>query len=135
MDVAVLRVRDGCVAVEAETLLSLGRHPNLVRCLGVCRDGGDQLIVTEFAPQGSLSDLMEGLEEQHGTTIPSEHKVVMLRQVASGMCAVSELKLIHRDLAVRNILVCGFDPNDVMKTVCKVSDFGLTVNSYTATFR
>ena len=101
----------------------------------MCRDGADQLIVTEFARWGSLSDLMAQLDEHDGATIPYGHKIVILQQVVGGMCAVTEQKLIHRDLAVRNVLVCGFDANDVVKTVCKVADFGLTVNSYTATFR
>jgi serine/threonine protein kinase len=132
--VAVLRVRDGTVDAEAETLLKLGRHPNLVRFYGLCRDGADVLLVTELAPMGSLSDLLGRLDEVEGTVMPPQHKIAVMQQVASGMAALAGEKMIHRDLAIRNVLVCAFDKADVSKTVCKVSDFGLTVNGYTATY-
>jgi serine/threonine protein kinase len=133
--VAVLRVRDGTVDAEAETLLKLGRHPNLVRFYGLCRDGTDVLLVTELAPMGSLSDLLERLDEEEGAAMPPQHKIAVMQQVASGMSALAAEKMIHRDLAIRNVLVCAFDVADVNKTVCKVSDFGLTVNGYTAAYK
>jgi hypothetical protein len=135
VNVAVLRVRDGTVDAEAETLLKLGRHPNLVRFYGQCRDGGDVLLVTELAPMGSLSDLIERLDEEEGAVLPRQHKLAAMQQVVNGMAALAAEKLIHRDLAIRNVLVCAFDPVDVSKMVCKVSDFGLTVNGYTAAYK
>ena len=56
----------------------------------------------------------------------------MLQQTVAGMQALAAEGLIHRDLAIRNLLVFGFDAEDVKKTLVKVSDFGLTVNGYTA---
>jgi TPR repeat protein len=134
ISVAVMRVRVGSVAAEAEVLLGLGRHPNLVRFFGICRDGEDELLVTELAPEGSLSALMERLEDE-GTVIPPRHKHAMLQQVVSGLGALADAKVIHRDVAARNVLVFAFDPNDVARTLVKVSDFGLAVNGHTATHR
>lgn len=57
----------------------------------------------------------------------------MLQQICSGMEALAAAGLIHRDLALRNVLVFGYDARDVSLTSVKVSDFGLTVNAYTAT--
>jgi len=54
VNVAVLRVHDGTVDSKVVTLLKLGRHPNLLQVYGICRDGGDELLVTELAPMGSL---------------------------------------------------------------------------------
>ena len=133
-NVAVLKVRTGSVAAEADILLKLGRHPNLIRFFGQCADGAvDLLLVTEFAPLGDLDNFMEALDEDDDTTIPFTHKRAMLQQVASGMQALAATGLIHRDLAARNILVFAFALDDVTKTAVKVSDFGLTVNGYTAT--
>lgn len=133
-NVAVLKVRTGNVAAEADILLKLGRHPNLIRFFGQCTDGpNDVLLVTELAPCGDLDSLMEALDEDKDATIPFRHKCAMLQQVASGMQALAATGLIHRDLAARNILVFAFALDDATKTVVKVSDFGLTVNGYTAT--
>lgn len=133
--VAVLKVRDGSVAAEAQILLTLGRHPHLVRFIGQCKDGpNDLLLVTEFAPLGDLHTFMEKLEEEDDETIPFRHKCAMLQQIAAGMQGLADARLIHRDLATRNILVFAFDAADVTKTVVKVSDFGLTVNGCTATY-
>ena len=121
------------MAAEAKVLLGLGRHPHLLRFHGLCKDGPDQLMVTEYAALGALDRLIARLDEADDETIPFTHKHAMLNQVASGMQALAAEKLIHRDLATRNVLVFGFDASDVSKTAVKVSDFGLTVNGYTAT--
>lgn len=130
--VAVLKIRHGDIAAEAEMLLGLGRHPHLVRCFGICREGDDDLIITEFAEMGGLDALVSDLEDD-GESIPFQHKVVMLTQVVSGMNALADAGVIHRDLAIRNVLVFGYDAEDIGKTAVKVSDFGLAVNAYTAT--
>ena len=40
-------------------------------------------------------------------------------QVSTGMSYLREKNIIHRDLALRNILIMS-------RTVCKISDFGLS---------
>lgn len=47
------------------------------------------------------------------------------------MEALAETKLIHRDLASRNVLVFKYNPRDPTGTSVKVADFGLTVNTNT----
>merc|ERR1719230_488713 len=62
--VAVLKVRAGNCTAEAATLARLGRHTRLVKYLGQCSsaEGGQQLLVTEFAPLGGLDSQLEQLE-------------------------------------------------------------------------
>jgi hypothetical protein len=53
--IAVLRMRvGGSCEEEAATLVKLGRHKGLVKYLGICTEGPQHLLLTEFAPHGSL---------------------------------------------------------------------------------
>lgn len=134
-EVAVMKVQSGDVAKEAKVLLKIGRHPHLVRFLGLSNDGAEeQLMVMEFAALGDVGSLIVTLDaDEEGTVIPFPHKLCMMQQVSSAMAALVAERLFHRDLAIRNILVFGFNIGDVSKTLVKVSDFGLAVNACTAT--
>eukprot|EP00961_Rhodomonas_salina_P062742 842350-Rhodomonas_salina.1 len=124
--VAVLKMRKGSCETEARTLLKLGRHPRLVRFLGQCTDGDHELLVTEFAEYGSLSDAFNTLGAQ--MTLP--HDIVIMQQISQGMEHLIAEGMFHRDLAARNVLLFTFRANDVRSTAVKVADFGLSVSSY-----
>lgn len=124
--VAVLQVHSGNVAAEVGVLLKLGQNqPRLVQFFGQCIEGTDTLLVMELAPMGSLDQALERIEGN----MTRGHRVAMLQQVCSAMETLAAYKLIHRDLALRNVLLFGYDPVDVSKTSVKVSDFGLTVSA------
>ena len=124
--VAISKMRQGdSCEEEAAILIKLGRHAGLVRYLGMCIDGPDQLLVTELAVFGSLDRFLEEHEEE----VTLAHKLVMLQQMCAGMVALSEAGLVHRDLAARNILVFAFDENP-SATIVKITDFGLTVDRH-----
>ena len=137
--VAAMRVRTGDLAAEAKVLMKLGRHPRLVQCLGMCHgfrfsDGGrqdDTLLIAEFAPRGDLHTVVLNMVDAT-RSIPVPIKLAILQQITSGMEALAGQKLIHRDLALRNVLVFALDVNDIAATSVKITDFGLTVNAYTA---
>jgi hypothetical protein len=75
--VAVMKLRHGSCATEARTFLKLGRHPRLVRFFGQSIEGETQLLLTELAPYGSLSDAFESIEGKLSTA----HALVMMHQV------------------------------------------------------
>ena len=81
-----------------------------------------------FAPMGSVPDLLERFEDE----VTLQHTRTFLVQVCSGMEALAESGLIHRDLALRNCLVFRFDPADASASSVKASDFGLTISYYVA---
>ena len=122
--VLCMRMSGGSCEEEAAKLVKLGRHKALVRYLGLCTEGPEQLLVTELAPHGSLDVLLEQREEE----ITMLHKLVMLQQVCSGMVALSSMGLVHRDLAARNLLVFAFEPGDPAATRVKITDFGLAMD-------
>ena len=72
------------------------------------------------------------LEDIEATLAPA-HQLAIAQQICSGMEVLASHSLIHRDLALRNILLFAYDARNVSVTSVKVADFGLTVNAYTAT--
>eukprot|EP01119_Soliformovum_irregulare_P019749 TRINITY_DN631_c1_g1_i1.p1 TRINITY_DN631_c1_g1~~TRINITY_DN631_c1_g1_i1.p1 ORF type:complete len:962 (+),score=186.76 TRINITY_DN631_c1_g1_i1:414-2888(+) len=104
---------------EAQFMRHLN-HPNVIRMFGVSEIKDQIFLVTEFCVNGSLTDYF--LSRKLNTT----DRVRMAIEIASGMCYLHSKKIIHRDLAIRNVLVTG-DP------AFKVADFGLSKvsnNSY-----
>ena len=100
----VLQVQSGDVAAEAKVLRRLGQHPRLVRFFGVCgadATDGTTWLVVEYAKLGSLDKVLE----EHEDAMTPAHRLAMLQQMCAGMEALAETKLIHRDLALRNVLV------------------------------
>ena len=124
--VAAAMMRSGCEE-EAVKLVSLGRHPSLVRYMGLCTDTGDaewpQILFTELAVHGSLDLFLEAREAE----VTLGHKTSMVEQIAAGMEALANAGLTHCDLATRNVLVFAFDAGSVR---VKVTDFGLSVQRH-----
>ena len=113
----------GECALEAATFLKLGRHPCLVPYIGTCSNPSlGQIILTEFAHYGSLSDLLV----EKGRDITFTHKLTMMRQISSAMEALSQVNVVHGNMAARNVLVFHFDAANPQRTRIKVSEYGLS---------
>jgi len=86
---------------EAALLEKLS-HPNVVKYFGIHTTiTGEQYIVMEYLPLGSLNDLLMKQKQN----ISNDQLIDMARQAATGMVYLESSKVIHRDLALRNILV------------------------------
>ena len=79
-------------------------------------DEGFPYLVAEFAPNGSLRDLMEENEK----LLPLNAVLTVLTQVAQGLQYVHEQNIVHRDLKPENIL---FNAKDE----ALLADFGIAV--------
>ena len=92
------------------------------------------MLVTEFAPLGSLSDWFFAMEGA-GTlgTVTMRHRVAMMLQICQGMEKLASEGVVHRDLAARNVLLFHYDPTNPAATSVKVTDFGLSVGMYGCT--
>ena len=68
--------------------------------------------------------------DDEGQMLSSEHQLNILFQIAQGMEALANQKFVHRDLALRNILVYELDVENPKNINVKISDFGLTRREY-----
>jgi len=124
--VAALTLRSGDAEAELAVFERLGRRPGLTRLFGMSRDmEGRQVLITEFAPMGSLDNLLADLEDV-GRCASNLVLMKCAMEVCDGMLQLVEEGLIHRDLALRNVLVFGFDPDNAGATEVKITDYGLT---------
>jgi serine/threonine protein kinase len=110
---------------ELEVFARIGNHPFLTRLVAVMPSDSQDgtLLVTEFAELGSLDKVLTNLTEKREKASTE----VLLRaalQVLEGMVWLQKKKILHRDLALRNLLVFSFDTQNADKVLVKITDYG-----------
>ncbi|KAI9096399.1 hypothetical protein K1719_026118 [Acacia pycnantha] len=109
-------------AVEFKTeieLLSRVHHKNLVGLVGFCYDKGEQMLVYEYVPNGTIMDSLSG---KSGIRMNWIRRLKVAVGAARGLAYLHELAdppIIHRDIKSSNILL-----DDHLNA--KVADFGLS---------
>lgn len=101
---------------EVELLAKID-HRNLVRLLGYTDKGNERIIITEYVPNGTLREHLDG---QHGRTLDFNQRLEIAIDVAHALTYLhlyAEKTIIHRDVKSSNILL-----TDSYRA--KVSDFG-----------
>ncbi|XP_066520621.1 receptor tyrosine-protein kinase erbB-3a [Hoplias malabaricus] len=96
-------------------MLAMGSldHPYIVRLLGICP--GDSLhLVTQLNPQGSLLEHIR----KHKNSLNPQRLLNWCVQIAKGMYYLEEQRIVHRNLAARNILL----KSDFM---VQIADYGI----------
>jgi len=97
-------------------------HPNVVAYLGLFTGPTGQLfLVTEFMNRGSLDKMI--VDNKNNITLLD--LLAMAKQAAAGMLYLEGQGIVHRDLALRNLLV-GTRGDKYERFVVKVADFGLS---------
>jgi len=104
---------------EANLMISLPPHPNVVRMYGVSIDGTQPIIVMEYCGGGSLDKVLYDTVQE----ISDEQKIRWVHEIALGMCHLHKHNIVHRDLAARNILLSHDNFNIAQ---LKISDFGMS---------
>ncbi|XP_057303674.1 tyrosine kinase receptor Cad96Ca-like [Hydractinia symbiolongicarpus] len=105
---------------ELELMKQLPYHPNVVHFLGCCTKKGEPLIIVEFLPCGDLLDILRRPESQKSSNsfLHESDFINFALDIARGMGHLHACKVLHRDLACRNVLIAN-------NGRCKVSDLGL----------
>jgi serine/threonine protein kinase len=103
------------VRKEAEIWIRVSNHPNVLPIFEANVYDGQVMIVSEYAPDGSLRDWLA----RHGGKAPSaDAAVAMITGVLSGLGHLHAQGVIHRDLKPANVLLQGENP--------RLADFGLS---------
>jgi serine/threonine protein kinase len=87
------------IIIISHSFRSMPPHPNLVQTFGVSIDSNHPCIVLEFCDGGSLDKIVFN----HRLNVDEQRALV--KGVAFGLAHLHSHKIVHRDLAVRNILV------------------------------
>eukprot|EP01122_Echinamoeba_exundans_P012622 TRINITY_DN5326_c0_g1_i3.p1 TRINITY_DN5326_c0_g1~~TRINITY_DN5326_c0_g1_i3.p1 ORF type:complete len:1072 (+),score=143.65 TRINITY_DN5326_c0_g1_i3:133-3348(+) len=110
---------------EAQLMMNIQSHRNIIQLYGMISQDDQLTICMEFAPRGALESLVYTKSEQQkrnkrvaDVNITEGLVFRWAVGIARGMAALAASKIVHRDLAVRNVLLdSALEP--------KISDFGL----------
>lgn len=107
--------------LEAKVQTKL-KHRNIVEIVGVCTTAQPFLVVLDYCMYGDLLKMVRELNDKGIEMSRSEH-VHILRQIADALGYIAGNRVVHMDVAARNILVHK-------QSTMKLADFGLA-NAYT----
>ena len=101
--------------LEEARLLGHLQHPYILQIFDTGIDVGLPYLVTEYAPHGSLRDL---LNRHQDTILPEDMSLTILSQVGEALAYAHQHHIIHRDLKPENILFNATDE-------ALLADFGI----------
>ncbi|QCE12136.1 probable LRR receptor-like serine/threonine-protein kinase At1g06840 [Vigna unguiculata] len=125
--VAVKRAEAGSLQGQREflteiELLSRLHHRNLVSLIGYCNEEGEQMLVYEFMPNGTLRDWISGRSRKTKGSLNFSTRLRIAMGAAKGILYLhteANPPIFHRDIKASNILLDS-------KFTAKVADFGLS---------
>ena len=120
---------------EILTNVSLN-HPHIIKTYGLVEPTDQMrmthsiLVLQEFAREGNLAELLQRNMFRPNINIINE----IIIQITGAMIYLSKEKIVHGDLACRNVLVFKTDATHPDKNLVKLIDFGFNT-TYLKEFR
>lgn len=102
---------------ECLMMMKCGDHPNLATMIGAAVQQAPFLCVLEYLDYGDLRQLCKAAASKNIEFTLFE-QLRWARQLASGVAHIAAARVIHMDLAARNVLVGA-------NNVVKIADFGM----------
>lgn len=106
--------------IEEVRYLASIQHRNIVTLLGYCQANGQQILVYEYIPNGSVSVHLYGAGQVTKEKLEFKHRLSIALGAAKGLAHLHSLspRLTHKDFKTANVLV---DEN----FIAKVADAGV----------
>ncbi|KAL8134492.1 putative serine/threonine-protein kinase PBL3 [Apium graveolens] len=106
--------------IEEVRYLTSIQHRNLVNLLGYCQENGQQILVYEYIPNGSVSVHLYGAGNVSKEKLEFKHRLAIAIGAAKGLAHIHSIspRLVHKDFKTANVLV---DEN----FIAKVADAGV----------
>ena len=129
---------------EIKVLDKLDQHLNLVNMVGACTNefkDGRLWLLLEFCPLGDMKRFLlknkETIRQNLSRQVPIDELndrlfIKWAHGISKGMDHLSSMRIMHGDLAARNILI-GVHGSTDESYVAKISDFGLSRAFYDKT--
>ncbi|KAG8052144.1 hypothetical protein GUJ93_ZPchr0001g31379 [Zizania palustris] len=102
------------------------KHDNIIQLIGYCAEGNTRVLAYEYAPRGSLHDILHGKKgvkgAQPGPALSWIQRVRIALSAAKGLEFLhekAEPRVVHRDIRSSNIML--FDDDEA-----KVGDFDVS---------
>lgn len=105
---------------EIQIILKMD-HPNIVKLYQCCYDNRYINIVMEYIHGEPLSDFLIRKK-----TIPEDDCKTILRHVMAAIKYFHQLKIVHRDLKLDNIMLTSEDSDEEKDLRVKLIDFGMS---------
>jgi proto-oncogene tyrosine-protein kinase Met len=111
-----LEEADRRALIAEATQMATTSNAYVVKLLAVCLSSRPNFIVLEYMSHGDLKSYLVACGQQ----LSREHLLRLSLDASSGIAYLNSLKLVHRDVAARNVLLDE-------RYHGKVGDFGLCV--------
>ncbi|KAK0701331.1 hypothetical protein B0H67DRAFT_98423 [Lasiosphaeris hirsuta] len=124
----VFRRHFGQLVLELRILghRKLRKHAGIVDLLGICIDqvngAPDLALVLEYSQLGSLKSFLADRRDDHGPSLVAQ--IDLIRQVASALEALHQLRVCHGDVKMENVLMFSREDGSWL---AKISDFGQSI--------
>lgn len=111
----VYHEQDALASLDEARAIGAIAHPHVLRVYDVLERPGSTILITEYAPGGSLADhVAQRGPLQHGEGLS------LLRALLSGLATVHASGIVHRDLKPSNVLLDAAGAP-------KLADFGIAI--------